>query len=513
MTEAVQHRAVTSDQAVLIAEGIRKTFPGVVALDDVGIDLRSGEVHALCGENGAGKSTLMKVLAGSLQPDLGSIHLNGVSVSFESPLDAREHGILLIHQEISLVPQLSVAENIFLGRLPVKRFGSVDRRALRAAAEKTLRNCGYSISPSEIVGELPIAKQQMVEIARAMTFPFQIIIFDEPTAALTDSEAELLFENIHRLKEQNVAIVYVTHKMKEVFALADRITVLRDGRNRGTLERKSTTEDQVISLMIGRQLDQYFDHAETNPGPEVVRVESLSVPGFVSNVSFSIRAGEILGLYGLVGSGRSELAEAIFGLRAKTGKVFISGKEAEIHSAQDAVDLGVGLVPEDRKRQGLILQLGARDNIALALLRRLSVAGFTRPKRESEIFSEYAERLQIRISGPTVAVSTASGGNQQKVVLAKWLATQPKFLILDEPTRGIDVGAKADVHKLIAELARAGMAVLMISSEMPETIGVCHRILTIYQGVLRAEFDRRSATEDALMDSIVSSKPILNSQA
>jgi ABC-type sugar transport system ATPase subunit len=282
------------------------------------------------------------------------------------------------------VPQLSVAENVFLGRLPVKGFGSVDRRALRAAAEKTLRNCGYSISPSEIVGELPIAKQQMVEVARAMTFPFSIVIFDEPTAALTDAEAELLFENIRRLKEQNVAIVYVTHKMKEVFALADRITVLRDGRNRGTLERRSTTEDHVISLMIGRQLDQYFEHAETKPGPEVVRVKNLSVPGFVSNVSFSIRAGEILGLYGLVGSGRSELAEAIFGLRAKTGKVFISGKEAGIHSAKDAVDLGIGLVPEDRKRQGLILQLGAQDKIALALLRRLSAGGFTRPKRESD---------------------------------------------------------------------------------------------------------------------------------
>ena len=476
------------------------------ALDDVGFDLRAGEVHALCGENGAGKSTLMKILAGNYRPDAGAIRVNGAPVSFASPLDARNKGILLIHQEISLVPQLSVGENIFLGRLPQKRLGRVDRKALYATAEKILRNCGYAIAPTEIVGELPIAKQQMVEIARAMAFDFSIVIFDEPTAALTDSEAEVLFQNIRRLRERNVAIVYVTHKMKEVFALSDRVTVLRDGCNRGTLETKEITEDQVISLMIGRLLERYFDRAEKNFGEEVVRVEGLSVPGYVSNVSFSIRAGEILGLYGLIGSGRSELAEAIFGLRPKTGRILMFGTEAAIRKAQDAVDLGIGLVPEDRKRQGLVLQLGGRENLTLALLRRLSSFGFTRSSEESALFAEYKERLNIKIANSTDPVTTASGGNQQKIVLAKWLATRPKFLILDEPTRGIDVGAKAEVHGLIAELARSGMAVLMISSEMPEIIGVCHRILTIYEGTIRGEFDGATATEDALMETIISSR-------
>jgi ribose transport system ATP-binding protein len=489
---------------VLLATGISKTYPGAKALSEVDFDLRSGEIHALCGENGAGKSTLMKVLAGNIRADEGTIRLKGEVVQFQNPLDAIRKGILLIHQEISLVPQLTVAENIFLGSLPVRAGGRIDRKALHEKATKTLRDCGYDISSSDIVGTLPIAKQQMVEIARAMAFECSVIIFDEPTASLTESESIALFANIRHLKEKNVGIVYVTHRMTEIFSISDRITVLRDGKSRGTVATRSTSENEIVHLMIGRTLDGYFHREARNPGAEVIRIDGLSVRGFVKNASFSVRSGEIVGLYGLVGSGRSELAEAIFGLRPKTaGTISWMGRPQTMRSAREAVDLGIGLVPEDRKRKGLVLGLGARDNVSLSLLRKLNFFGFSQKWKENSIFEEYKDRLKIKVSGPTAAVGTLSGGNQQKVVLAKWLATNPKFIILDEPTRGIDVGAKAEVHGIIARLASSGMAILLISSEMPEIIGVSHRIITMYQGVLKGEFDADDVTESDLVQSVM----------
>jgi ABC-type sugar transport system ATPase subunit len=501
--KSAARQAEPSPITILQATGIVKHFPGARALTNVNFNLRAGEVHALCGENGAGKSTLMKILAGNIRQDEGTIWHKGEIVNFQSPLDAKRKGILLIHQEISLVPQLSVAENIFLGSLPVRR-GRIDRKALNASAGKTLRDCGFDIDPSETVGALPIAKQQMVEIARAMAFDCSAIIFDEPTASLTGAEAEALFVNIRRLREKGVGIVYVSHRMKEIFTLSDRVTVLRDGENRATLDTSGANEEEVVRLMIGRSLDGYFDRGERKPGPEIFRVEGLTVPGFVANASFSIREGEILGLYGLVGSGRSELAEAIFGIRAKaSGKTYWMGREQPIRSARAAVDLGIGFVPEDRKKQGLVLEMSGCNNVSLASLRRLSLFGFAQARKEGRIFSEYRDRLKIKIASPTSSVLTLSGGNQQKIVLAKWLATRPKLVILDEPTRGIDIGAKAEVHALIARLAGEGMAVLLISSEMPEVMGVSHRILTMYQGVLKGEFDAEQATENMLIESVM----------
>jgi len=489
---------------VLDASGITKIFPGARALVGVSLDVRPGEVHALCGENGAGKSTLMKIVAGNMRPDEGTIRHRGEVVHFQGPLDAKRRGILLIHQEISLVPQLSVAENILLGSLPTRGGGRLDRKALYAKARTTLQDCGFDIDPTEIVGGLPVAKQQMVEIARAMAFECSVIIFDEPTASLTDSEAQALFTNIERLKARGVGIVYVSHRMKEIFALSDRITVLRDGENRATLETRKTSEEEVVRQMIGRSLDGYFERSRGELGPEVIRIEGLTVPGLVKSVSLSIRQGEIVGLYGLIGAGRSELAEAIFGIRRKSaGTIYWMGREQEIRSARDAVDLGIGFVPEDRKKQGLVLDMGGRDNVSLTLLRRLSTFGFSQKRKEGLVFSEYREKLKIKIAAATTPVVTLSGGNQQKIVLAKWLATRPKLVILDEPTRGIDIGAKAEVHALIAKLAAEGMAVLLISSEMPEVIGVSHRILTMHQGVLKGDFDAEGITENTLIESVM----------
>jgi ribose transport system ATP-binding protein len=492
------------DGVVMRVEGIRKSFPGVVALNGVSFDLRAGEVHALCGENGAGKSTLMKILAGSQAPDAGVLLFKGRPVVLSSPLEAKEKGILLIHQEISLVPELSVAENLFLGSLPLLVFGRVDRKTLLRRAKEVLESNDVGVSPNAIAGELSIAKQQMVEIARASAFQCQVVIFDEPTASLTETEAEALFATIQRLRGEGVAIAYISHKMKEIFRVSDRVTVLRDGEVRGTLRTRETNEDEVTRLMIGRTLDRYFHRAKRRGGAEVLRVENLSVSGFAQNVSFSLRAGEILGLYGLVGAGRSETAEAIFGLRTKTsGDIFVEGREAKIRSAKDALRLGLGLVPEDRKKQGLILTMGSRQNTGLALLRQISKFGFVANEREETIYQSYRKKLDIRSATSSVKVGTLSGGNQQKIVLAKWLATEPKLLILDEPTRGIDVGAKTEVHSLISDLAEQGLAVLLISSEMPEIMGLSHRILTMQQGIVTGEFDAESVTEEELVVAIM----------
>jgi ribose transport system ATP-binding protein len=489
---------------VMRVEGIRKSFPGVIALNGVSFDLRAGEVHALCGENGAGKSTLMKILAGSQAPDAGVLLFKGHPVLLSSPLEAKEKGILLIHQEISLVPELSVAENLFLGSLPMLSFGRVDRKTLLRRAKEVLESNDVGVSPNAIAGELSIAQQQMVEIARASAFQCEVVIFDEPTASLTETEAEALFTTIQRLRGEGVAIAYISHKMKEIFRVSDRVTVLRDGEVRGTLRTRETNEDEVTRLMIGRTLDRYFHRAKRRGGAEVLRVENLSVPGFARNVSFSLRAGEILGLYGLVGAGRSELAEAIFGLRVKTsGDVFVEGHEAKIRSAKDALELGLGLVPEDRKKQGLVLTMGSRQNAGLALLRQISKFGFVANEREETIYQSYRKRLDIRSASSSAKVGTLSGGNQQKIVLAKWLATQPKLLILDEPTRGIDVGAKTEVHSLISDLAEQGLAVLLISSEMPEIMGLSHRILTMQQGIVTGEFDAESVTEEELVVAVM----------
>jgi ABC-type sugar transport system ATPase subunit len=491
---------------VLEVREVSKAFPGVRALDRVSFDLRPGEVHALCGENGAGKSTLMKILAGSYQPDSGALFHRGTEVRLPTPLAARQRGILLIHQEISLVPQLSVAENLFLGSLPGRFGGRLDRKTLYRDAERVLQECGYALRPSDLVESLSVAQQQMVEIARASAFRCSVVIFDEPTASLTDGEAAVLFKNIERLKQQGVGVIYISHKMKEIFALSDRVSVLRDGEARGTLQTRQTDEAEVTRLMIGRSLDQYFDRAHRRFGAEVLRVEDLSVAGRVQKANLSIRAGEVLGLYGLVGAGRSELVEAVFGLRPRmSGRIFWNGREVEMNSPRQAIEQGLALVPEDRKRQGLVLGMGGRHNMALASLRTLSRGGFMRRSRERALYADYRARLKIRAADDGVAVGTLSGGNQQKVVLAKWLAREPKLLIFDEPTRGIDVGAKAEIHALITRMAEGGAAVLLISSEMPEVMGLSHRILTMYRGAITGEVDEADFSEARLVAAVMPS--------
>jgi ABC-type sugar transport system ATPase subunit len=490
------HLALAAQAApVLSVTCISKSFPGVQALKEVSFDLMPGEVHALCGENGAGKSTLMRILAGNQVPDSGRMSVRGSQVLFRNPLDAKEQGILLIHQELSLVPELTVAENIFLGNLPRGGLGRVNWKTLRAKTADVLKGIHDGIHPDAIVGALSISQQQMVEIARAAAFQSSIVIFDEPTASLTDQETDALFGIIGRLKARGVSIVYISHKMNEIFRISDRITVLRDGEVRGTLVTSQTGEDEVVRLMIGRSIDGYVSGGAEHFGAEILRVENLEVAGRVKGVSFGIREGEVLGLYGLVGAGRSDVAEAIFGMRPISGgRIMWRGQEKRIRDSAEAMRLGIGLVPEDRKRQGLVMELGGRENTTLTQIRQLNVLGFMRRGRETAIFQEYKAKLAISTTGPSQPVKTLSGGNQQKFVIAKWLAVHPKLLILDEPTHGIDVGAKAEIHRLIAKLAADGLAVLVISSEMPEILGVSHRIT--------GEFRHAEVTEDKLIAAV-----------
>ncbi|WP_439622921.1 sugar ABC transporter ATP-binding protein [Shinella sp.] len=482
---------------------IGKSFPGVRAIDGVSLDIQPGEVHALLGENGAGKSTLMKILAGMYQPDEGEITVDGKSVVMRTPLEAKALGVVLVHQELSLVKELSVAENIYLGELPRRSFGRVDWKTLYARVQQILDrlNCGFS--PETRVGDLSIANQQMVEIARVLTVTPLVVIFDEPTASLTDAEKTVLFDIIRDLKAEGVAIIYISHRMDEIFSLSDRITVLRDGKHSGTLITAETSEDEVTRLMIGRSLDLTRRIEASSPGEVVLEVDGLSCGKLFQDVSFKVQAGEVVGFYGLIGAGRSEIAETLFGLRAPTaGTIRFRGEPVSIASPAHAISLGISLVPESRKEQGLVLELNCRDNISLATIDTLTKGPFLSNSREVAIFDKYRERLRIKTPGWRQVVGNLSGGNQQKIVIGKWLATQPKLLILDEPTRGIDIGSKAEIHDLIRELARSGYAIIVISSEMPEVLKVSDRVIGMYHGRLMREFTAAEVTEDNLVQAI-----------
>jgi ribose transport system ATP-binding protein len=500
-----EEKKMSEATVVLKANNISKTFPGVKALDSVDIELRKGEVLALVGENGAGKSTLTKILSGLHTPDKGSgeIRLSGDVVHFQNSKEAKNSGLITIYQELSLVPELSVAENIFLGNLPRTKLGLIDWKELNSLAKGILQDIELDISPTEILGNLSISKQQMVEIARALSQGAKVIIFDEPTSSLTETEKDVLFKNIRKLKSKDVAIVYISHKMDEVFELTDRIAVLRDGQNSGGLVTKDASLDDVIQLMIGRVIDDYFHKNEAEKGEEVLKVEGLSLSGKFEDISLSVRSGEVVGLYGLVGAGRSEVAETIFGARkADSGRVSLSGKEVHIKTTGDAVRLGIGFLPEDRKEQGLVLGMSCRENMSIAKLPWINNYGFLSQTKEDDIYKEFKGKLSISTPGPAQKVITLSGGNQQKIVLAKWLTLQPKMLILDEPTRGIDVGSKAEIHKLIAKLAESGIAVIVISSEMPEIMGVSDRIITMRAGKTTGEFAGDEITETNLINAI-----------
>ncbi len=488
---------------VLRLESIVKTFPGVRALDGVDFDVRPGEVHALMGENGAGKSTLMKVLAGIYHPNEGRIMIDDRPVVMANPIEAKENGVILIHQELSLAEQMTVAENVFLGELPRSRWGFVDRKVLDERVGAILAKLNCDFGPRQRVGDLSIAKKQMVEIARALTHEAKVVVFDEPTASLTDAEKVVLFDVINDLKADGVGIVYISHRMEEIFTISDRITVLRDGTYRGTLIAAETNEDEVTQLMIGRSLDYSRNVEHGKLGDVALEVDGLSCGKLYHDVSFSVRAGEVVGFYGLVGAGRTEIAETLFGLREPSaGTIRLGGQKVSINSPAEAISNGISLVPESRKEQGLVLGMNCRDNITLPQVDDMTAGPFVSNGAEIAIYDMYRDRLDIKAPSWRSLVGNLSGGNQQKIVIGKWLAMKPRVLIVDEPTRGIDVGSKAEIHNLIRELAHSGYAVIVISSEMPEILRVSDRVIAMYQGRIMREFTAAEVNEDNLVQAI-----------
>ena len=481
---------------------LSKAFAGVQALASVRFEVRPGEVHAVVGENGAGKSTLMKVLAGIYQRDSGDIIFDGRPVEIPSPRAAQALGIQIIHQELNLMNHLTAAQNMFIGREPRGRFGLfLDEKRLNAQAAAIFERMHLTLDPRTPVGELTVARQQMVEIAKALSFDSRLLIMDEPTAALNNAEIAELFRIIRKLKAQGVGVVYISHKMDELKQISDRVTVMRDGQYIATLPTDETPLETIIAMMVGRKLSTTYDAPpDTSANPVVMEVRGLARGKEIRDVSFDLRRGEILGIAGLVGSGRTELARCLFGADVKTaGTVVLDGKPVNIDKPRDAIAAGIGLVPEDRKQQALFLDLAVRENLSITALGRLLRLGFVRADAESALVERYRTALNIRMAGAEQKAKNLSGGNQQKVVLARWLALGPRILIVDEPTRGIDVGAKAEVHQLLHEMAMNGIAILAISSELPEVLAISDRILTMRGGRISGEVSKADATEQKLM--------------
>jgi len=481
-------------------ERITKRFPGAAALTDVSLEIAAGSCHALCGENGAGKSTLGKILAGIHVPDEGRLVVHGREVRLASPRDALAAGIGMVHQELAFCDNLSVAENLCLGALPARR-GLVRRDEMAERATAMLAEIGTSLDVRRPLGALTIGQQQMVQIAAAVGGGARIIVFDEPTSSLSQGEAERLYALVERLGARGVTCIYVSHRMPEIFQLCDAVSVLRDGRHVGTRPTAELTEAELVRLMIGRPLAEYLPPHDASPaGEELLRVEGLTLPGRFEDVSFSLRAGEVVGLAGLVGAGRSEVAGALFGVEpAASGRMRVGGREVRIRSPREAIRLGIGLVPEDRKRQGLVPSASALHNISLAILDRLSRLTWLRRAEERVLAQHYVDRLRVRTPSLDAVVAGLSGGNQQKVVLARWLAARSRVLIMDEPTRGVDVGAKAEIHALIGELAARGAAIVLISSELPEVLSLANRILVLRAGRMVGEVPRAAATQAGLL--------------
>ena len=489
------------DKTILQMKGIVKRYPGVVALDKVDFDLGAGEVHALVGENGAGKSTLMKVLSGATPMDAGEIYLDGQKTEIASPHHAQQLGISMIYQEFNLSPYLSVAENIFLGREPLrKRVPFVDWSRMYGDAREILARIDVFIDVRRPVNELSVAEQQMVEIGKALSFNAKILVMDEPSATLTEHELESLFKLIRSLKEQGMGIIYISHRMEELFEIGDRVTVMRDGERIGTNDVAEVDKEQIIHMMVGRELTEEFPKQEFERGAEILRVEHLNRAGVLQDISFSVNRGEIVGITGLVGAGRTELARAVFGADPiDSGEIFLDGRRVKIRSPQDAIRLGIGLLTEDRKNQGLVIGMKVRENVTLSGLDALVRRIFIDRGRERAETERYVKELQIKTPGIEQLVKNLSGGNQQKVVLAKWLFTESKMLLFDEPTRGIDVGAKREIYRLLNELVSRDVGVLMISSELPEVIGMCDRILVMHEGRIAGEISHSEATQEKVM--------------
>ncbi|WRS28806.1 sugar ABC transporter ATP-binding protein [Oscillospiraceae bacterium MB08-C2-2] len=481
-----------SQESVLRMENIDKRFFGVHALDNLSFECRPGEVHVLMGENGAGKSTLLKILGGVYQADGGTIYIDGQPVKISNPIDAKAKGISLIHQELSMCNNMTIAENIFRGEEPTVGGGMlVDFTKMLSEAQRMLDNMDMDLRADTMVGTLSVAQQQMVEIAGALSKNARIVIMDEPTASLTEREVQALFKTVATLKAQDVCIIYVSHRMNETFAIGDRVTVMRDGKYIGTKVITETTEDELVEMMVGRPLTDIYG-GETPVGGEVVFECKNLVNSKLKNVSFKLRKGEILGFSGLVGAGRTELARALFGIdKLESGQILIEGKEVHINRARDAIDQGIGMVPEDRKGAGLVLKNTVGFNLTLTVVNEFIKGIFVNRTKENEIMNDYFKKLTIKAHGPQQRCADLSGGNQQKVVIAKWLATKPKYLILDEPTRGIDVGAKAEIYSLMNALAAEGLSIIFISSDLPEIINLSSRVVVMREGEVTGILDSK----------------------
>ncbi|MBY5799494.1 sugar ABC transporter ATP-binding protein [Rhizobium leguminosarum] len=494
--------AVPNAEYLLSAEGVRKEFPGVVALDDVQFRLKRASVHALMGENGAGKSTLMKILAGIYTPDKGDIRLKGIEIRLKSPLDALENGIAMIHQELNLMPFMTVAENIWIRREPKNRLGFIDHGVMHRMTEDLFTRLNISIDPDIEVRFLSVANRQMVEIAKAVSYNSDVLIMDEPTSALTEREVEHLFSIIRDLRAQGIGIVYITHKMNELFEIADEFSVFRDGRYIGTHASTDVTRDDIIRMMVGREITQMFPKEEVPIGEVVLSVKDLCLKGVFNNISFEVRAGEILGVAGLVGSGRSNVAETLFGVTpASSGSIELYGKPVTISSPTEAIRNRMAFLTEDRKDTGCLLILDILENMQIAVLQdRYVKGGFVQQGAVEATCEDMAKKLRVKTPNLYERVENLSGGNQQKVLIGRWLLTNPRILILDEPTRGIDVGAKAEIHRLVTEMARDGVAVVMISSEMPEVLGMSDRIMVMHEGRVTGFLNRDEATQIKVME-------------
>lgn len=492
-----------SEQAIIQMKGISKSFANNKVLENVEFDILPGEVHALMGENGAGKSTLMKILTGIYERDSGTIMVKGKEVHFKNAREAENSGIAVIHQELNIIPHLTVAENMFLGKeLAISPFGITRDKEMKQKTRQYLNRLGIDIDPSIEAAQLSVGQQQMIEIARAVAANTEVLIMDEPTAALTDREIEALFKVISSLKNEGVGIVYISHRMEEIFQICDRISVLRDGEFIGVKAIKDTSFDEIVKMMVGRQLGERFPERKHVIGEERFKIEDFTRKGKFSNISFSVRKGEILGIAGLMGAGRSEIMEAIFGyLPLDSGKMWIDGDEVSIKSPYDAIKRGIGFITEDRKSKGLVLSLSVRENFSLTNLLKISKNSIISSRKEQNLVDDLIKKLHVKTSSSELEVRSLSGGNQQKIVIGKWLGIEPKILILDEPTRGVDVGAKKEIYQIMNELTNQGVSIIMVSSELPEILGMSDRIAVIHEGKLTAILNREEADQEKIMQA------------
>ncbi len=480
---------------------ISKSFFEVKALENINIQAYAGKVLALLGENGAGKSTLMKILSGIYKKDTGKILIEGKEVNINGIRAAEDLGVTIIHQELSMLPNMTVCENIFLGNEKTSGFGKLNKREMKMKSAEMLQRIGCSVEPDTMVGKISVGEMQMIEIIKAVSKHSKIIIMDEPTTALTDVETQKLFEVIEKLKSEGIAVIYISHRLDEIFQICDDVTVLRDGKHIGSAKVSDVTKDQLITMMVGRELEEQFPYRKEETGKTVLKVENLSWKDKVKNVSFEVKSGEIVGFSGLMGSGRTETAKIIFGEYKKTsGNIYVDGEEVNVHSPKDAIKYGLAYLSEDRKKEGLILGMSVGENMTLSNLKNFEQAAFRLNKKdENNIVADYIKKLSIKTTGASQRIKNLSGGNQQKVIIAKWIMLSPKVLIIDEPTKGIDVGAKKEIYDVLNELKKTGKAIIMISSDMPEIVGICDRVIVMHEGMVTGELDREEANQENIM--------------